>query len=229
MSTTVRVKPRLMQGEHRFLLPGIGWGGYEALLAMIGDGRTRVTYCEGDAELMSPLPPHEHAKKRLAFIVETLGEELGLEFLEGGSTTFRSEELGRGLEPDECYYFESTRRLSAGAVTADLAVDPPPDLAIEVEFTTSAIGRLPIYGALGVGEVWRYDGEVLTVHLRRDDGTYEAGSTSRLFPLVPISDLHEWLLQAQELVNSRPWRLAFRAWVRDEIVPRHEAGRPPGT
>ena len=43
----------------------------------------------------------------------------------------------------------------------DLEVDPPPDLAIEIEITRSALDRIGIYGALRVPELWRFNGRTL--------------------------------------------------------------------
>jgi hypothetical protein len=38
----------------------------------------------------------------------------------------------------------------AGKHKLDLKVDPPPDLAIEVEISPPDVARVPIYAALGV-------------------------------------------------------------------------------
>ena len=45
----------------------------------------------------------------------------------------------------------------------DLTLDPPPDLAIEIDMTSPSIPRLPIYCALGIPEVWRFDGETMVL------------------------------------------------------------------
>ena len=47
----------------------------------------------------------------------------------------------------------------------DLTSDPPPDLALEVEGTRSALDRMGVYAGLGIPEVWRYDGDTFWVHL----------------------------------------------------------------
>ncbi|MBZ5618558.1 MAG: Uma2 family endonuclease [Acidobacteriia bacterium] len=46
----------------------------------------------------------------------------------------------------------------------DLATDPPPELTIEVDITSSSLNRFPIFAAVGVAEVWRYDGERVQFH-----------------------------------------------------------------
>jgi Uma2 family endonuclease len=55
-----------------------------------------------------------------------------------------------------------------------LSVDPPPDLAVEIEITTSSIDKLDIYASLGVPEVWLYDGTVLEVYQIQSDGRFFA-------------------------------------------------------
>ena len=67
----------------------------------------------------------------------------------------------------------------------DLTVDPPPDLAIEVEITQQFASRLGIYAALGVVEVWRFDGESLNVLTTGSDGAYQTVKDSLAFPFLP--------------------------------------------
>jgi len=37
----------------------------------------------------------------------------------------------------------------------DLAVDPPPDLVIEIDIPSPSFSKLPIYADMGVPDVWR--------------------------------------------------------------------------
>ncbi len=152
--------PAPAPGEQRFLLSGIGWEGYEKLLDIIGDGPIRVTYDRGDAELMSPLYKHERNRSILGQIVEIITEELEIPRSSSASTTLKLKELDRGLEADESFYLFDLDRLH-DPDNIDLTVDPPPDLAVEIEITRSILNRLGIYGALGVPEIWRFDGQRL--------------------------------------------------------------------
>ncbi|MEM9245654.1 MAG: Uma2 family endonuclease [Cyanobacteria bacterium P01_F01_bin.153] len=79
------------------------------------------------------------------------------------STTWSREDLQRGLEPDECCYITSEAQVR-GKMNIDLTVDPPPDLAIEIDITSSSLNRLEIYASLGIKEVWRFDGESLFIY-----------------------------------------------------------------
>src|ERR1700675_3698519 len=97
----VRQAPLLTKG---ILLSGIGWHTYEALLADLKNRPIRLTYDRGNLEIMAPTFNHERCKPKGGRIVETLAEETNQPIVSGGSTTFRREDLERGLEPDDCFY-----------------------------------------------------------------------------------------------------------------------------
>ena len=78
------------------------------------------------------------------------------------STTWRRIAKEKGLEADQSYYLINAPKVR-GKREVDLVIDPPPDLAIEVENTASSVHQLGIYAALGIPEVWRFDGEELTI------------------------------------------------------------------
>jgi Uma2 family endonuclease len=48
-----------------------------------------------------------------------------------------------------------------GKTDIDLAVDPPPDLVAEIDVTHRSLDREAIYAAMGVPEIWRFDGNRL--------------------------------------------------------------------
>lgn len=139
--------------EERFVL-NTDWRGYSKILDAIGEGHVRVTYDSGRLELLSPSPEHEMTKSLLSRLVEILLDEGGTGYLLGGSITFRRKGLDKGLEPDECFWLAS-RQAMIGVKRWNPRIHPPPDLAVEIEVTQSAVSRLPIFAALGVPEVWR--------------------------------------------------------------------------
>lgn len=104
---------------------------------------------------MSPLPTHERAKKLIGRLIEALSLERNIPISSLGSTTWKRQDLLKGLEPDECYFIQS-ERLVHGRFDLDLSKDPPPDLAVEMDITNHPMDRLAIHAALGVGEVWHY-------------------------------------------------------------------------
>jgi Putative restriction endonuclease len=99
-----------------------------------------------------------------------------------------------------------------GKMAIDLTIDPPPDLAIEVDVTSLSLPRLPIYGALGVPEVWRvYEGNVQILVLQ--DGEYERADRSLSLPLMTTTILQGFLDQAP-LMGETSWVKMVQQWVR---------------
>jgi Uma2 family endonuclease len=133
-------------------LSGISWQTYENLLTELGvNRRLRLTYNRGTLEIMVPSPEHERYKKVLGRFVETLGEELDVRIEPLGSTTFKRPELS-GAEPDECFYIRNIQ-LIKGKKRINLQQDPPPDLVVEVDLTSSSKNRFEVYADMGVREI----------------------------------------------------------------------------
>lgn len=198
----------------RLTLYDINWEGYETLLNLLGDRPVRTTYSQGVVELMILSYQHERYKKLLARFVETLTEELDIPIAGGGSTTFKRQDLERGLEPDECFYIEHELAVR-GKQTIDLAQDPPPDLAIEIDMTSSSLNRMAIYAALGIPEVWRFDG--ITLEFFGQQGNhYERLTNSAAFPMIQPSDLTQFITLA-ETMNDTALIRQFRSWVHQRM------------
>jgi Uma2 family endonuclease len=208
------------------VLRGVGWEGYETLMRLVGDGPVRLTYDRGDLELMSPSLDHEDYKNLLGRIIEAVTEELRIPCRGAGSTTWRKRARERGLEADECYYLANFARVRGKRGHLDLSIDPPPDLAVEVEISRSALDRMGVYAALGVPEVWRFDGEALAVHRLQPDGTYAVAPASPSLPMLAPGEVVRWLREAEALEDHSEWGRRFRDWVRDELAPR--LGREEG-
>ena len=137
--TAVLDPPRL--ADNRIVLHNISWGTYERLLEELADcSAPRLTYDRGELEIMSPTPEHEKVNRTLDQLVSFVAFEMEVETSDLGSTTFRLEDLERGFEPDSCFYVQN-EALIPGKDRLDLTVDPPPDLVIEIDITTSSISR----------------------------------------------------------------------------------------
>jgi Uma2 family endonuclease len=161
---------------------------------------------------MSPLPEHETWKKVIGQMIQMICIELNITMRMFGSTTFRRQDRDAGLEPDECYYIQHADAVRAN-VRIDLAVDPPPDLALEIDITHRSVNRQPIYAALGVPELWRFDGKRLAVLVLTSAGTYEERPTSRAFPFVPMAEFSRQLELTRTTDDTTTMR-AFQQWVR---------------
>jgi Uma2 family endonuclease len=204
------------------LLLGVNWQTYEKMLEAIGDRPVRVTYDRGNLELMSPTPTHEIYKRWFNVLFVMLAEELPLRVKACGSTTFRRQDLDRGLEPDECFYLTSVERVREWAAL-DLSQDPPPDLAIEVDITRSCLDRMGVYAGLGVPELWRFDGESLQPYRLREDRTYESCAQSPALPFLPLPEFVPFLHQSLTAADDRDLLRSLRAWVRQRVLPSWEA------
>ena len=197
--------------ESRVVLPHVDWAIFEALANSDLAG-TRLTYDRGRLEIISPSTEHEWYHKLLGQLVEAFTEVRRIPRRSGGSTTLQDELLDRGVEPDECYYIAHEPDVR-GRHNFDLQTAPPPDLAIEVELSHAAIDKLPIYAALGVGEIWRYVDGVVRILCLSPDGTYVSVEHSRALSPLRAADLTAWLDRADAL-DETSWIMEFREWVR---------------
>jgi Uma2 family endonuclease len=200
------------------LLDNVDWRTYTNLLRLFANRPgVRLAYDRGRLEIMTPLPAHETAAYLLGRFVDTLTEELGLLVKAGRSTTFRRRRRQRGLEADNSYWIANEAKVR-GKQTIDLRIDPPPDLAIEIDLTHSSLNRMAIYAALRVPEVWRLDDKGLTCHLLQTDGRYAPSLLSLSFPQLNLADLLPFLmLRGTEEDNTIVRR--FREWVRKNLLP----------
>jgi Uma2 family endonuclease len=96
-----------------------------------------------------------------------------------GSTTWKRRTFRKGTEPDTCFYVANAARV-IGKRTIDLETDPPPDVVVENDVTNESLSKFPIYAALGVPEIWRYDGKT-AVFYELSAGRYQAIPESRFF------------------------------------------------
>jgi Uma2 family endonuclease len=201
----------LLKPETRTLLKGVRWETYQALLwDLAEDPSKKLTYDQGVLEIMTPLPEHEMNKGFLGRLVETTTEVLALEILSLCSTTLNREDLKKGIEPDECYYI-TNEKLIRGKIDFDFKVDPAPDLAIEVDITSSSLDRLGIYMALRVGEVWRFDGENLFIYCL-ENGNYQEQEKSQVLPILSKSVILEFLKRRGTIGENALVR-EFRQWL----------------
>ena len=199
------------------VLEGITFDTYERLLEDLGERQIRLTYDRGTLEIMTLSSRHESFKRWVGRMVETMTLELDIPIRSGGSMTWKRRDLEKGLEPDECYWIQNEPRVR-GRIDLDLAKDPPPDLAIEVDVHSRSVNRMVIYAALGVSEVWRIQDGVIQVHLRQQDARYKVGEASRCFPWLPPQDLNAWFARAGQQDETSFLR-EFQQWVRENLRP----------
>jgi Uma2 family endonuclease len=205
-------RPIPLVDQQHLALDGVSWKLYERLLKEIGNRPIRVTFYRGSIEIMSPIPKHEKGKWWISRMIDMLCFELGISVEGLGSSTFRKKAKEAGLEPDGCYYVQSATAVR-GKDRLDLSVDPPPDLAIEIDITRRSIKRQPVYAALGVPELWRWNGKSLTILLLRDD-RYAPSPTSSAFPFLPADQFEKFLHRLAAGEEDLAVLRDFQRWVR---------------
>jgi Uma2 family endonuclease len=199
-----------------FLLRDLDWSRYRAIADAVGESHLRLTYDCGRLELMRPSYGHQRCSALLARVVGVLTEELDMPRQSGGSTTLNQENLDCALETDQCFYLEH-EAAARGKRQIDLATDPPPDLAIEVDVSRSSLCRMNSYARLGVPEVWRFDGAGLRVYTLTEDARYVESATSPHFPFLPLAAVQAFLLRGNEMDETRLVKL-FRQRVRELLA-----------
>lgn len=174
----------------------VGWDEYERLVEDLWDRPgLRVTYDEGRLEIRSPLPEHEEYKEFILFVARIMSEERGVAIETRGAATWKRRALRKGTEPDTCFYVASAPRI-IGKRMIDLDVDPPPDIAVEVDITNESLSKFSIYAALGVPEIWRYDGKAVLFYTLSGNA-YQGITESRFLPGLTPAMLAEALDQSK--------------------------------
>ena len=212
--TVFELSQLIIPPGNKIKLQNVSWEMYEAILDELGEGYAiRLTYYKETLEIRMPLPKHEKAKSLIGYLVNVLLEELNIDCDVLGSTTFKSKEMQSGVEPDDCFYIQNEAAIR-GKDRIDLTVDPPPDLAIEID--NSSPTSLSSYQALKVPELWRYDGRILKIY-RLQDGKYLESDTSQNFPDFPIIDVIPQYVDRSNTQGRSPTIRAFRAWVKEQL------------
>jgi Uma2 family endonuclease len=162
-ATTSTLPQEQVPVEARVVLKGVSWQTFKALLADLGDNRAcRLAYDQGQLEIRMPLQEHEVPKGLLESFVEVIADELEIEVMKLGSLFLERENLTRAVEPDSCFYIQNESLVRS--INIDLQTDPPPDLALESDYTSSSLNKFTIYSSLGIPELWRYRRQILQVY-----------------------------------------------------------------
>lgn len=198
----------------RVLLRDVTWQELEAILEDLGEHRAaRIAYDRGILEIMAPLPEHEYDKEIISDLVKALLEELNTEFISLGSTTFKNQAMAQGIEPDQCFYIKNEAKIR-GKKRLDLTVDPPPDLALEIDITSRTHPN--IYEALKVPELWRFDKGKLQINVLQD-GHYVESQQSLNFPKFKLIETIPQYLEQSTTAGRNATLKAFRLWVQKQI------------
>ncbi len=202
----------LERAEQRLVLHDVSWRTYEDLLEDCEDKSSpRFTYDRGVLEIMSPSAEHEEYNRTIAMLVEVVAEELNIDVRNLGSTTFKRDDLLRGAEPDSCFYIQSASRI-AGKTSVDLAIDPPPDLVIEIDITRDSMDKLSLYAAIGIPEIWRFEGDNVSMFLLAGE-SYEETDRSAAIYILTKDTIQDFVNKSKSLGRTA-WLKSLRQGVR---------------
>jgi Uma2 family endonuclease len=217
MVTTISTPPQHSSEDKLITLTGIKWQTFKAIMSDVGDGRAwRIAYDAGVLEIRMPLPKHERPKVMLELFIGALADELRIEAMSLGALTLEREDLARAIEPDSCFYIQN-EFLVRDKDEINLPADPPPDLVVESDYTSSSLNKFSIYASLGVPEIWRYRNRSLEVY-QLIEGNYQQQENSLAFPFLPIAEIPGFIEQSKSIGQRAAVRL-FRDRVR-EVLPQ---------
>jgi Uma2 family endonuclease len=188
------------------------WTDYEALLASRRDDaavKIRFNAHTQKISLMAPLAGHANRSRTLAELVTALLRHQNRDW-HGFDPVTLKQLREAGAEPDACFYIENWQAI-LGKERIDLATDPPPDLAIEMDLTS--LTDLAIYQTLAVPEVWIYRQGELGVYVLTSAG-YEDRDASPTFPTVDVTAVLPQYVERAWTAGSSVALREFEQWLR---------------
>lgn len=215
MTMAVEHETELASDASHFVIEGVSWRTYELLAQDFGASgqRKRITYDNGRMVIVSPLLKHERWKSLLGDFVKTIARSRGILIVSAGSTTWKHERKGKGLEPDECFYIQNELAMR-GRLEVNLAKDPPPDLAIEVDLRPYLMNKLEVYAGLGIPEVWCFDGLALETFALSSPRNYIKVERSAALPFLRPAELKPFL-DLLEHKDENALFMELQEWARD--------------
>jgi Uma2 family endonuclease len=201
----------------RFIFRHTDWVFYKNVSENLANRAAFVTYYKGKLEVVTTSLLHEAITGLFVIMIRVLAEEANVSIKGAGAATLERVDLDEGTAPDASFYIAHELQMR-GKQTIDLALDPPPDLAIEVEVTRRLGERKSIYRDLNVPEVWVYTASGLTV-LIHQKGQYISVDRSPIFPMLTAQELSGFItagLNQDETLFAK----SFRAKVKEAIGPQ---------
>ncbi|MGH9854695.1 MAG: Uma2 family endonuclease [Blastocatellia bacterium] len=195
-SNYYNVVSQMPEGEVR-VFHHVTWDEYEELLEEVGEAHgLRISYNDGTLKVMSLSPEHEQYVSFINSLVTHIRLRFRMNIRFFGSATMRKKKKSKGNEPDACFYVQTAAALGK-RIKLDFTVDPPPDVVVEVDIHHDSTDNYPIYAALGVPEIWRYDGFETTIYHLQENNYVEAAASNAL-TMITSAILTEYLTRVRE-------------------------------
>jgi Uma2 family endonuclease len=196
----------------------VSWDEYEELLEQVGEAPgLRISYDNGSLHVMTISAEHEKYAIFINSLIAGIRLRLRMDILAFGSATMRKPKRSAGHEPDACFYVQ-TAALIGNKIQLDFETDPPPDIVVEIDVHHDSRSRFPVYARLGVAEIWRYDGQAMTIYQLSEDREgkqYVEGDTSAALPMLSATLLTE-IIERMRRDGELSALLAFDEWLQSQ-------------
>lgn len=170
----------------------MNWSEYRQLVANRGDRSTpRFKYANGYLSLKMPTFEHGQLDAIVADLIVALLNQQLHDYVRTTPVTLQIPERA-GMEPDHCFWLNHWAAVSSKS-RIDLAIDPPPDIAVEVDVTNFT--NIEDYESFGVLEVWLVRGKTLAIFGLTAEG-YRPAESSQFFPDIDIAQLYQQIMDA---------------------------------
>jgi Uma2 family endonuclease len=190
----------------------VSWEEYEELIDQVGEpAGLRISYADGTLKAMTISSEHEHYASFVEKLLGFVSVRLRINILSFGSATMKRKP--KGNEPDACFYVQTADTIG-NRIDIDFAIDPPPDIAVEIDIHHDSQDKFSIYAAFFVPEMWRFDGNKLTIFLLEQDRYNEAEASSAL-PMLTSEILTQFLSRLRDEGEFRAL-LAFDEWLQSQ-------------
>jgi Uma2 family endonuclease len=197
--------------DSSLILRNVSWDEYETLLEGLEESSgVRVSYDRGILEIVTLSSEHESYCRLLEKLLALFSTRRRVRILSFGSSTMRRKESGKGTEPDACFYVQTAPAIGR-KIRIDFGLDPAPDVVAEIDLSHDSLSKLPTYAALGVPEVWRYDGNEVRIYQLRE-GRYVAAAASLALPELTPGVLTDFLNRSRRN-DQFEILLAFEEWL----------------
>ena len=198
-------------------LSDVEWEDYCKLRDDPANDHVRMIYLDGTLTIMSPEYRHDTGSRRFFRVVTTVADAWDINYLAIGTTTLRRQGRARlrgaGKEADEGFYLGEDEARVRDNEDLDMAVDPPPTLAIEVENKATSKHALPAYARVGVPEVWVYKARARALRFLRLEGeSYREVDRSVALPRLTPALVLEALAARAPGLGDRLWARWLEGW-----------------
>ncbi len=212
---TTRQPGGTSEGDQRIAIRDVSWDLYERLSEAIGENQhIRLAYDGKDLEIMVLGREHEDYKHLVTLFLEFVMTACEIEGRLAGQTTWARPEVLRGLEADQCVYFDPEKlamvEKARAAECKDIDHFPNPDLAVEIDISRPKIDRADIYAKLRIAEIWRYEDGNIVIEQLGPDGKYANAERSKWLPVRP-EDIRRWLLK-EDSSKMLIWKRRLAEW-----------------